>query len=484
MAALLERVAMHQTRLRVPGVSLDTRAIALGVRGLLLCQSMDRLVALLAILSETTALEAVARSLKIEVVRSQLGLRELLLSFDADSSERMDQFADAARLVGAFAFTGTSRHFVQYRDRLAPFGYDAPELLVADAPYLLYHSTFSQAYEVDRALELKRLVAWLELRQEARTQVDAGPLWVLAAPGVGRRLASHLCLAGISARATVIDVGDGSSWLFRIESLAPRLRAIVGSGVPGVLTFRDVAPGVAVELGYRHPLELKSLGCFDPKALVLFRASSSPLAFEKLPLFAPVDMLIEFSVPEQDVVEGRAADTPDAISVSLQLEERRSDGGSLTGLWVDPSELVLLRRLAYFLPATTVRSTRLAMTEAGAFLHHPSGVDAIPIGRPQREFHPRLFVPNGFSISPAVQPSTAFRAFGAPTDRVLLLRPNARTLAIRDQDFVPLERALLTSTAWTELATLPIAEVEKPSEPSTVWLEPLRPFAVHAAKKQ
>ena len=52
--------------------------------------------------------------------------REVAFEFAAESSDRMDRIADTARLVGGFAFTGTSRHFVQYRDAAAPFGYDAP----------------------------------------------------------------------------------------------------------------------------------------------------------------------------------------------------------------------------------------------------------------------------------------------------------------------------------------------------------------------
>ena len=51
----------------------------------------------------------------------------------------MDRIAETARLVGGFTFTGTSRHFVQYRDAGAPFGYDAGQLLATDAALALYH---------------------------------------------------------------------------------------------------------------------------------------------------------------------------------------------------------------------------------------------------------------------------------------------------------------------------------------------------------
>lgn len=49
----------------------------------------------------------------------------------------MDRVAETAGLVGGFTFTGTSRHFVQYRDAAAPFGYDATQLISTDAPLVL-----------------------------------------------------------------------------------------------------------------------------------------------------------------------------------------------------------------------------------------------------------------------------------------------------------------------------------------------------------
>jgi hypothetical protein len=71
-------------------------------------------------------------SLSIQLVRSKLGTREITLEFSAESSDRMDRMAETARLVGGFTFTGTSRHFVQYRDAGAPFGYDATQLLATE----------------------------------------------------------------------------------------------------------------------------------------------------------------------------------------------------------------------------------------------------------------------------------------------------------------------------------------------------------------
>src|SRR5690606_26638997 len=121
----LERVAVHQTRLRTPGVSLDGKGVAVGARGLVLLSSLDRLVAFLAIYPEGASLAELLRSLKVQVLKSKLGAAEVALSFAADSTDRMDHVAEVAALAEGYTFTGTSRHFVQYRDKAAPFGYDA-----------------------------------------------------------------------------------------------------------------------------------------------------------------------------------------------------------------------------------------------------------------------------------------------------------------------------------------------------------------------
>src|SRR6476659_8281235 len=97
-------------------------------------------------------------SLEIQLVRSKLGTREITLSFAAESSDRMDRMAETARLVGGFTFTGTSRHFVQYRDAGAPFGYDAGQLLQTDASLALYHDRFTQAYDAERRIDPRALL--------------------------------------------------------------------------------------------------------------------------------------------------------------------------------------------------------------------------------------------------------------------------------------------------------------------------------------
>src|SRR6476659_6004951 len=185
---MLERIALHQTRLRPPGLGLEGKGVALGAKGLVLLPSLDRLVAWLSVYTRERSLEDLMPSLAIELVQSKLGTKELTLSFAAESSDRMDRVADTGRLVGGFTFTGTSRHFVQYRDAAAPFGYDAPQLLATDAPLALYHATFTQLYDAERAIDLRALLLRLMPQVDPTAADDAGARWLVAEQGLGPAL--------------------------------------------------------------------------------------------------------------------------------------------------------------------------------------------------------------------------------------------------------------------------------------------------------
>ncbi len=149
---MLERAALHQTRFRTPGVSPDARGVVLGQKGVVLFASLDRLVAFLRAYGDEGSLDEILPSLEIRRVVTSLRTREILLFVQAESSYRMDRIAGVAKLVGGLCFTGTSRHFVKYRDAASPLGYDVERLLDEGADVVLYHDTFRQAYQLEREI--------------------------------------------------------------------------------------------------------------------------------------------------------------------------------------------------------------------------------------------------------------------------------------------------------------------------------------------
>ena len=134
---VLERAALHQTRFRTPGVSPDARSVVLGQQGLVLFPSIDRLVAFFRAYGDESAIDDLVPTLSIRRLITPLKTREIMLSIAAETSYRMDRIAGIAKLAGGLVFTGTSRHFVKYRDSTSPLGYDVLELTSDEADLIL-----------------------------------------------------------------------------------------------------------------------------------------------------------------------------------------------------------------------------------------------------------------------------------------------------------------------------------------------------------
>ncbi len=450
---MLERIALHQTRLRTPGLGLDPKGVALGSKGLVLLPSIDRLVALLAVHTSEHSLEDLMAGLEIQLVRSKLGTRELVFSFAAESSDRMDRLAATARLVGGFTFTGTSRHFVQYRDASAPFGYDAGQLQQLDAPIILYADKFTQAYDIERSVELRSLLLRLMPHVDPSTNDDAGPRYLVAEAGLGPALIHYLVRSRVEGQvmvaewppASAFDDGPIHRTVIYVPELPKRMRPLMQS-TPGITAFLPNAAGVAVEVGYRHPIHLRACPVFDAGGLVLIRGrGDEPWVIDKMPALGDLKAFarVELRTAKEESARALATGEPPPVRVPLRVVPSSSPYKNVTASWLEPHEIPLLRRLAYALPRETIARTKIAITPKGAFLRSTSGIEAIPLGTFFNEVHPRLYLPAGFDATPAVAPEVLHRALGAPPTHSIFVTPNAHAFAIDDASFSPLEDALL-----------------------------------------
>jgi hypothetical protein len=455
---VLERIALHQTRLHTPGLGLDAKGVALGAKGLVLLPSIDRLVALLAVYTRERSLEDLMPGLAMQVVKSKLGTREIILEFAAESSDRMDRLADTARLVGGFTFTGTSRHFVQYRDAGAPFGYDAAQLLATDAALALYHDRFSQTYDLERRVELRPLLLRLMPQADPTTKLEAGVRILVAEQGLGPALVHYLVRSHVEGEVCVAEWPPESAfddapvrrWVVRIPELPPRMHELMHA-TPGITCFVPAGTGVAVEAGYRHPVELRACPVFDAAGLVLLRGRGrEPWIIERVPpmgaltAFARVEMRVD--APEAAVA--RATREADIVRVPLRVAPSSGPWRNVTASWVAPEQLPLFRRLAYALPRGAIAQARVAITPRGAFLRSSAGIEAMPLGTFFVEMHPNLYLPAGHEVTPAVAPEVLARALGAPPGQVLFIGVDARAVAVEEQAFAPLEAALLEAPPW------------------------------------
>jgi hypothetical protein len=485
---VLERIALHQTRLHTPGLGLDAKGVALGSKGLVLLQSIDRLVALLSVYTRERSLEDIIPSLGILVVRSKLGTREVAFEFAAESSERMDRVADTARLVGGFAFTGTSRHFVQYRDAAAPFGYDATALVSTDAALALYHDRFSQTYDVERKIELRALLLRLMLRSSPPTKLAPGPRFLVAEAGLGPALAHYLVRSDVEGDVCVAEWPPPSAfvetpvrrWVIRVPELPERMRPLLHA-TPGITCFVPSGPGVAVEAGFRHPIDLRACPLFDPAGLVLLRGrADEPWTIDRLPPMGALTSLSRIELRHNGAVAAPASSTalPGALHVPLRVVACEAPWRNVTAAWIPLAQLPLLRRLAYALPHSTVAQIRIALTAHGAFVRCPGGVEGIPLGTFFAEIHPRLYVLAGHEVVPAVTPEVLSDAFRLPGSQVLFVAQDARAVAVEESAFAPLEAALLEAPAWEPAIVAAIEQVlEEPLvdlKTTSIGLVPLR----------
>jgi hypothetical protein len=458
---MLERIALHQTRLRAPGIGIDPKGVALGAKGLVLVASLEKLVVFLAAYARDRSLEDVMPSLAIHVVCSKLGAREIALDFLAESSDRMDLMAGIARLVGGFTFTGTSRHFVQYRDSAAPFGYDATELLSTDAALILYHDRFSQIYDLERTIELRSLLLRLMPRPDPESLVERGPRIVVAEQGLGPAALHYFVRSRVEGEVCVAEWpapgpydAPVRRWVMRIPELPDRMRKLVLT-TPGISCFLPAGQGVAVEAGFRHAIDLRACPVFDAAGLVLMRrGGSEPWVIERLPPMGPLSAFarVELRITGGDASLAGPVNPPDVVRVPLRLTPSIAPRRRVSATWIAPEQAPLLRRLAYALPHATLAQSRIATTPRGLFVRSEGGIDAIPLGTFFVEIHRNLYAPAGYDVTPAVAPEVLVAALQSAPSQVVFIGPDARGFAIEEQAFVPLETALMEPIRWQPLA--------------------------------
>jgi hypothetical protein len=417
---VLERAALHQTRFRTPGVSPDARGVVLGQRGLVLFPSVDRLVAFFRAYGDEGSLDELLPSIQIRQLVTPLKTREIMCSVHAESSYRMDRIAGVAKLAGGLVFTGTSRHFVKYRDTGSPLGYDVQELLDRPADLVLYHDTFRQLYGFERELKFRDLVFKLTpYRQPTGLLGMDGSiptrLWATSEVGVGGAILTYLFRWQIPARAALAEWPSQSAfddkpkrlYVFDISNTPERVAKLF-SQLPGVNVFEPLGKAFAVELGYRHPIALESCSSlFDDDTLHLFRGDGEVLVVHPLPPFAPVRSLVRTNVSlEEDVSTKERRDGQAGgqlgMSLPLRLASSSDPWRAVTATVVPLAQREWLSRLLYALPPNTLSALRVAVGDDRFYLLDPSGIEGVPLGTFYSEVAPRIYVPSGLTLVPAV----------------------------------------------------------------------------------
>jgi len=414
---VLERAALHQTRFRTPGVSPDTRGVVLGQKGVVLFPSLDRLVAFLRAYGDEGSLDELLSSMEIRRLVTPLKTREIMLAIHAESSYRMDRIAGVAKLAGGMVFTGTSRHFVKYRDAASPLGYDVQQLLDEQADVILYHDTFRQAYSYDREVGFRDLVLKLSPHRVPPAEHETpSRLFVTAEVGIGGALVSYLFRWQVDARAGLAEWPSRSAfedaprrlYVFEVRAAPDRIVRLMVE-LPGVHVFEPLGESFAVELGFRHPIALESCASvFESGTLYLFRGDGEVELVEPVPPFAPVRSLVRTRVSLEEATPARQGEPLEAdlgLSLPLRLATSTDPWRAVVATVVPNAQREWLARLLYALPPKTLSALRMAITEHGVYLIDPSGIEGVPLGTFYSEIARNIYVPSGLTLVPAVAPA-------------------------------------------------------------------------------
>jgi len=412
---MLEHVTANQTRFVTPGLSADPRGVALGRHCLVLLPSVDRVVGLLRGLSREVTIDDLRVGLCIEQVVTPLKSREMVVLLPVRSSHAADQIAAVAGLNGGLTFTGTARHFVQFRDSRSPLGYDATSLEAGgDGDYMLYARDFTQSYTRTRELSLERLVMGMALEEVIADRLVPGEDAVLRVEhGLWRPVMGYLhrnrrpCAVASCDAHVPGGGGDAQRLHLMRTALEPRMEALFRD-TPGVGVFRLITDNTAVEVGFRHPVELTSVSdVFPEQCFHLF--SGEPSRLEVIagePVFVQAADLVRLGAgadQEVEVLTHHAA-AVERVAVPLRLVPSPGVRRAVTASRIPMRQVEQLKKLVYLLPPRVLERTRLALAGDEIFLLGEEGLEFFPLGELHYELAPGVLAPLGFELIPRVHP--------------------------------------------------------------------------------
>jgi hypothetical protein len=428
-AMSLEPVSLGQGRTHCPGLSADERGVVMGRRLAVFFPDVSRAVGFFRAYSREVSLDEILASLEIKEAISERGGREMMVRFEVNGSYAADRAAQAGRLHRGRAFTGTEQHYVPFRDRKSPLGYDlsGPEDLVADTRDLvLYGEAGADRRTLGRSIQLKDLILGLTprpLSQQEREHETHDALVIRCEAGLSTMLCRYLwsrqvrakVTSAVSARRSLFSGRPREVQLVTCEGIPHHVAGLLAK-TPGMRVFVPTHKHLMVEWGFRHPIALESCGAaFSDDETVLFYGSGidegprSGGITERLVVEEDaVDIrdLVDVSVRGRDGIipppEVREVRGIEELDVELKLARLPRGSASTTALLIDVERMPWFQKLVYMLPAAILRSYEAVITDEHIIVVNRRGVHGIPFGAPMTEIHPQIFCPVGMGLLPRV----------------------------------------------------------------------------------
>lgn len=463
--SMLEPVTLGQPRTRCPGLAADERGVVMGRRLAAYFPDIGRAVGFFRSYSREVSLDDILATLTIVETVSTRGGRELEVSFAVAGSYGADRAAQSARMHQGRVFTGSKQHFVPYRDRQSPLGWDvasAEDLVAGDAARILYTEAGADARTIGREVHFRDLVRGLSprpLTPSERAQEDSTDLVIRVEPGLVDALCHYLWQRRVEARLTRAVSAKKSLFSDRpAEVLLVHTTGLPGpiarllASTPGMRLFVPVQPTVLVEWGHRHPIALESCtGLFGDDVVTLFGGGGGPveqLRTDTSQSGTDIADLIKVSITRHDQPLPAAVPqdvTPiQALPVELKLAPLPGQGGAMSALLIPHERLDWFVKLVYMLPAAVLRTYDAALTRDWAIVVHHRGVEGIPFGVPMHELSRGVFVPTGHTLLPRVDDDVLRAHLDLQSDEDWVFFPENHTpFVVKRHLFQPLSRAVV-----------------------------------------
>ncbi len=477
--ALLEPVAAGQTRFRMQGLQPDARGIAIGREVLVVFPSIDWLVSFLGAFSDEASLDDLLPTMTLEHARREGGGHAILLRCAAGDGYAIDRLARLAGATRGQLYTGAGSVFVRWRERDAPFGYDlieptvpgADEVVVVDVDYLARYATLDRMDPVDliQRLQLRRVP--LPLGGIAKDPDLCGlkeMALVLVSPGLAERTLAYLWRQEVPmAGYYVVLEGDRRpSLLLRLRHPRGRILDLL-HGTPGIELLAPVSSRAAVQVGFRHPIQLASASsCLPGEEMFLFRGETGRVErLETPPRFIDGRHLVEAagSGRLREVSHLRESELA-PLRVNLQMRPTSMPREPRAAL-IAWEQIGLLRHLVYLIPPSALAASRVVPLDEGVVVLTGSTIGArtpasaaglgagaiVPLGRRLGEVAPGVLVPDGHELWPRVRPALMRQLLGlGPDDHAIFLTPDAEPIRVKPDQLLPLDAALIGRLALTD----------------------------------
>jgi hypothetical protein len=464
---MLERVTLHQSRFTIPGVSLDSRGVLLGREGALLVSSIDRVILFFRLFGAENDLNDILEKLRIVRVTTPLRTQEFIVLFPVSNSYSMDNASKIAKLVDGHLFTGSTKHYVAYRDSAAPLGYDVRELLRGEADFALYSPSFEQVYTRVSDIDFGALLHRLSLeRIHKREDFDVGDTLFISCPyGLSGAMQGYLVRNAIASKISIVERAAKSAfaeaaapiYLFEVQDLPARMKRLF-SKIPGVLIFYPVLPNVLIQTGYRHPIRLEACSkLFPENQYFFFEGEHDRVEVTKeAPHFVPAKQRTQLQYNLKAKGEPQPLTTPPppggklSLSVNLVHSERGVEKVMATLIPWDMFEP--LRALVYALPPELFQDYKIFAGERYLIVLNqqrgkdgtPKGIERLPLGTMMWETAPSIFLPVGTYLLPRVAPDALREAIEAqPGHLYFFMTGEDAPFAIKEEHFEVLGRTVL-----------------------------------------